>query len=70
MDKKHAANQPIDGEVISVRDKVFSEAIKIGFIDLYHMCQVQDVVYKGHVGFSSFPAWYICLDSSEDYVGR
>jgi len=71
MDKKHPANQA--GEIYlvnNVQDKVFSESLKIGCIDLVHMCKMEDVVYEGHIGYSSFPAWYICLDISKDFIGR
>ncbi|XP_052793782.1 F-box/WD repeat-containing protein 5-like isoform X2 [Mya arenaria] len=49
-------------------ERVFCEEIKIRCIDLQKMAVMEGVVFQGHVGFSYFPAWYICLDASRDYV--
>ena len=51
-------------------DRSFGENIKVGVIDLQTMTRLEAVTYDGHIGYSSYPAWYICLAASQDYLGR
>lgn len=44
------------------------ENLEVNMIDLQTRKVVQGVSYKGHKGFSEYPAWYICLDTSDDIV--
>lgn len=46
------------------------ENLEVNMIDLQTRKVVQGVSYKGHKGFSEYPAWYICLDTSDDIVAR
>lgn len=54
---------------IPVSDRIFCRELRIGCIDLVAMERVKVMEYEGHIGYSAFPAWYICLDASPDYVG-
>ncbi|XP_033749944.1 F-box/WD repeat-containing protein 5-like isoform X1 [Pecten maximus] len=44
------------------------EDMEVKTIDLQTFRLVPELVFGGHKGFSEFPAWYICLDSCDDYV--
>jgi len=46
------------------------ENLEVNMIDLQTRKVVPGVSYKGHKGFSEYPAWYICLDTSDDIVAR
>ena len=59
-----------DNPLRDVHDRSFCENLKVGVIDLVAMTRLENVTYEGHIGFSSYPAWYICLAASEDYLGR
>ena len=59
-----------DDPMRDVSDRSFCENIKVGVIDLQTMTRLTDITYEGHIGFSSYPAWYICLAASQDYLGR
>lgn len=71
MDKAAPENKVdhFDDE-LPVSEKVFCKDLKIGGIDLVAMEMVKDIEFSGHVGYSSFPAWYICLDACPEYIGR
>ena len=71
MDKNAPENKVDNPEdELPVSEKVFGKELKIGCIDLVTMARVKDVEFMGHLGFSPFPAWYICLDASPDLIGR
>ncbi|XP_060066377.1 F-box/WD repeat-containing protein 5-like [Ylistrum balloti] len=44
------------------------EDMEVKAIDLQTFRLVPELAFGGHKGFSEFPAWYICLDSCQDYV--
>ncbi|OWF36518.1 F-box/WD repeat-containing protein 5 [Mizuhopecten yessoensis] len=44
------------------------EDMEVKTIDLQTFRLVPELKFGGHKGFSEFPAWYICLDSCQDYV--
>ncbi|VDI73968.1 F-box and WD-40 domain protein 5 [Mytilus galloprovincialis] len=44
------------------------ENLQVNVIDLQTKQIMPDIVYEGHKGFSEYPAWYICLDTSDDIV--
>lgn len=44
------------------------EDLEVSVIDLQTKKVIPDVSYTGHKGFSEYPAWYICLDTSDDIV--
>lgn len=44
------------------------ENLQVNVIDLQTKQIIPDIVYEGHKGFSEYPAWYICLDTSDDIV--
>lgn len=47
-----------------------SEEIEIKAVDLQTLEIIPMAKLSGHKAFSSFPAWYICIDVCEDYVVR
>ncbi|XP_053399315.1 F-box/WD repeat-containing protein 5-like [Mercenaria mercenaria] len=70
MDKSAPENKVDDpDDELPVSEKVFCKELKIGCIDLVGMERVKDIEFTGHLGFSTFPAWYICLDACPDYIG-
>ena len=44
--------------------------LHVNVIDLQTLQMVHGVTYEGHKGYSEYPAWYICLDTSDDIVAR
>ena len=70
QDEESDSEQEPDDPLRDVSDRNFHENIKVGVIDLINMCRVEGLKYEGHVGFSGYPAWYICLAASENYLGR
>ncbi|KAL4230877.1 F-box/WD repeat-containing protein 5 [Mactra antiquata] len=70
LDKNNPANQ-VDGDIdeLPTSFKCFCKELKLGCIDLRSMTRLMEFEFTGHVGYSSWPAWYICLAASLDYVG-
>ncbi|XP_060599687.1 F-box/WD repeat-containing protein 5-like [Ruditapes philippinarum] len=70
MDKNTPENKVDNPEdELPVSEKVFDKELKIGCIDLVTLERVKDHEFTGHVAFSAYPAWYICLDASPDFIG-
>ncbi|KAH3834005.1 F-box/WD repeat-containing protein 5-like isoform X2 [Dreissena polymorpha] len=67
-DPDNPLNQPVDGEELAAFEVKYNQYLKLGCVDLATMSKIEGVMYKGHIGYSGFPAWYICLDVSNNFV--
>ena len=72
IDSNHPDNGPLRPgyEEEDIMYRVFREDITLACIDMQTMRRCEGVEYRGHVGYSAFPAWYICTDISHDYIAR